>query len=101
MKRDLLRKQFIYLFIIISILSMACNRTNDTEPRAVDLNSAEDIMIFPATHPLNTDISNESIDVNSDAILQNIGLSRGLFPDFGSGEWEGVPIGIPYTVVGI
>jgi hypothetical protein len=33
-------------------------------------------------------------------MIASIGLSTGLHPDFGSGLWEGAPIGIPITVVG-
>jgi hypothetical protein len=36
---------------------------------------------------------------NSDAMVANIGTHRGLHPDFGSGTWEGFPIGIPFDVV--
>lgn len=60
---------------------------------------AEEIMIFPVSHPLNTDITGETVSPNSDAILSHIGLDKGLFADFGSGTWEGKPIGIPYIVV--
>jgi hypothetical protein len=64
-----------------------------------DIDAAEEIQIFPPTHPLNKDISTDLIDPNSDAILSLIGKQTGLFADFGSGTWEGLPIGIPYVVV--
>ncbi|AUP81659.1 hypothetical protein C1H87_16465 [Flavivirga eckloniae] len=57
------------------------------------------MQIFPESHPLNKDISNSPVDANSDLIINNIGTNKGLFPDFGSGEWEGSPIGIPYVSV--
>ncbi|GAA4277619.1 hypothetical protein GCM10022259_23430 [Aquimarina mytili] len=60
---------------------------------------AENIQLFPENHPLNMDISNSPIDPNSDLILNNIGLSEHLFADFGSGLYQGAPIGIPYVVV--
>ncbi|HFC53425.1 MAG TPA: hypothetical protein ENJ43_03225 [Gammaproteobacteria bacterium] len=56
--------------------------------------------IFPPEHPLNRDISSDPVDPNSALILENIGLDTGLFCDFGSGTYEGSPIGIPYVVVG-
>jgi hypothetical protein len=28
------------------------------------------------------------------------GSEKGLHPDFGSGVWDGQPIGIPYNIVG-
>ena len=37
---------------------------------------------------------------NSAQIVNSIGAGTGLHADFGSGLWEGAPIGIPITVVG-
>jgi hypothetical protein len=36
----------------------------------------------------------------SDAIVRSIGTDRTMHPDFGSGLWEGGPIGIPFATVG-
>jgi hypothetical protein len=36
---------------------------------------------------------------NSDAIVRSIGLDEHVHADFGSGLWDGGPIGIPYTTV--
>ncbi|GAA3617000.1 hypothetical protein Q4Q39_00610 [Flavivirga amylovorans] len=72
---------------------------NDNPNPTGEIDNVENIQIFPATHPLNMDISNSPVDANSDLIINNIGASKGLFPDFGSGEWEGSPIGIPYVSV--
>jgi len=36
---------------------------------------------------------------NSSAFINTIGPTLGLHPDFGSGIWNGGPIGIPYSVV--
>ncbi len=54
---------------------------------------------FPPDNPWNTDVSRAPVDPRSSAILSSIGLTRGLRPDFGSGTWNGAPIGIPYVVV--
>ncbi|MFX8512381.1 hypothetical protein ABTM04_21125, partial [Acinetobacter baumannii] len=32
-------------------------------------------------------------------LIASIGLATGLHADFGSGTWNGAPIGIPYVVV--
>jgi len=37
---------------------------------------------------------------NSAALIRSIGLDAGFHADFGSGTWDGGPIGIPYVVVG-
>ena len=41
-----------------------------------------------------------AVDPNSDAIINFIGPTIGLHPDFGSGEYNGSDIGIPYIIVG-
>ncbi len=54
---------------------------------------------FPSGNAWNQDISGSPVDPNSDALIASIGLDTGLHADFGSGFWEGAPIGIPYVVV--
>jgi len=55
---------------------------------------------FLSGNAWNSDISTAPVDANSDALIASIGLTRGLHPDFGSGLYDGSPIGIPYVVVG-
>lgn len=54
---------------------------------------------FPAGQAFNTDISKAAVDPGSAAIIASIGATASLRPDFGSGTWDGGPIGIPYVVV--
>ena len=54
---------------------------------------------FPTTDPWNQDISASPVDPNSASIINFIGPSIGLHPDFGAGLYSGSNIGIPYTVV--
>ncbi|HET6421755.1 MAG TPA: hypothetical protein VFG19_16480 [Geobacteraceae bacterium] len=54
---------------------------------------------FPASNAWNSDISTAPADPNSDSLINSIGLGTGLHPDFGSGLYQGAPIGIPYVVV--
>lgn len=54
---------------------------------------------FPSDNPWNQVISTAPVDPNSGAILAFIGATAGLKADFGSGTWQGAPIGIPYVVV--
>ena len=55
--------------------------------------------MFPADNPWNQRVDGLPVAANSAAIIRSIGAGTGLHPDFGSGLWEGRPIGIPYTVV--
>ena len=54
---------------------------------------------FTAANLWNTDISGSPVDPNSGAIINFIGSAVGLHPDFGSGEYNGSDMGIPYTIV--
>jgi len=54
---------------------------------------------FPADNLWNQDISAAPVDPNSDAIVNFIGSSTPLHPDFGAGLYAGSSIGIPYDVV--
>jgi hypothetical protein len=54
---------------------------------------------FPANNPWNQDISSAAVDANSGTIIGFIGNNVGLHADFGSGTFDGAPIGIPYVVV--
>ena len=56
--------------------------------------------VFPATSPWNQRVDHMPVHPRSDAIVRSIGLDGAVHPDFGSGRYEGRPIGIPYTVVG-
>jgi hypothetical protein len=54
---------------------------------------------FPEDNPWNQRVDNAPVDPHSQSILSTIGFERGLHADFGSGEWNGAKIGIPYIVV--
>jgi hypothetical protein len=55
---------------------------------------------FPADNPWNQDISAAPADANSSAIISFIGGAIGLHTDFGSGQYNGQSIGIPYLIAG-
>ena len=52
--------------------------------------------IFPASNPLNRDISHAPVDPNSARYIASIGISGHLHPDFGTNPGYG----IPFAVVG-
>ena len=60
--------------------------------------AAENIAIFPADNPWNKDISASPIDPYNTQIIAALGINA-VKADFGSGLWQGAPIGIPYIVV--
>lgn len=62
------------------------------------LSSLNGFVPFPINNPWNTDISSAPVDPNSDNIINFIGSSVALHPDFGSGTFNKQSIGIPYQV---
>jgi hypothetical protein len=67
---------------------------------ALKLPGASRCAIFPKSNPWNRPVDSLPVASNSTALIRSIGSSTGLHPDFGSGAWDGGPIGIPYNVVG-
>ncbi len=55
--------------------------------------------MFPSNNIWNTPIDTLPVSPNSAAYINSIGASTGFHPDFGSGTWDGAPIGIPYALV--
>ena len=55
--------------------------------------------VFPADNPWNQRVDALPAAGNSAAMIAKIGLNDPVHPDFGSGLYNGSPIGIPYMVV--
>jgi hypothetical protein len=66
----------------------------------VRLPGAPDCPLLPDDSIWHRDISKLPVDPRSNAYVSAIGASAPLKADFGSGLWDGGPIGIPYVVVG-
>jgi hypothetical protein len=93
------------LAFVLFLLCTSCkkekkpnNDNGDPTGCAASLKDAENIAIFPADNPWNTDISTAPLDPYNDSIIARI-ASSSAHPDFGSGTWDGAPFGIPYVVV--
>jgi len=61
--------------------------------------SLEGCPVFPSDNVWNVAVDTLPVDANSAAYIGSIGGSAGVHPDFGSGTWDGGPIGIPYVAV--
>lgn len=56
--------------------------------------------VFPPENAWNQRVDKLPVHRASDALVRSIGLSDTMHADFGSGLWDGGPIGIPFTTVG-
>jgi len=59
----------------------------------------EGCAVFPADNIWNVPVDALPVSPRSAAYIASIGADVGLHADFGSGTWEGGPIGIPYCTV--
>jgi hypothetical protein len=66
---------------------------------ALRLPSAPRCPVFPKTNAWNRRVDKLPVAKDSAAMIRSIGTGSAVHADFGSGLWEGSPIGIPYDVV--
>jgi hypothetical protein len=81
---------------LVAVLSLACAGGS---AYALRVPGAPKCTVFPRTNPWNRRVDRLPVASNSAAIINSIGAGTGLHADFGSGLWEGSPIGIPFDVV--
>ena len=63
------------------------------------LPSAPRCPVLPKSNAFNQRVDKLPVARNSATLVGSIGLGSGAHADFGSGKFDGAPIGIPYTVV--
>ncbi|MGE5236066.1 MAG: hypothetical protein ACM3O7_06950 [Acidobacteriota bacterium] len=56
-------------------------------------------LVEPANNIWNAPVASLPVDAHSADYIATIGPDTGLHPDFGSGTWNGSPIGIPFVIV--
>jgi hypothetical protein len=66
---------------------------------ALRLPSARHCSVFPASNAWNQRIDKLPVAADSAQLVASIGLDAPVHADFGSGTWDGGPIGIPFDVV--
>jgi hypothetical protein len=55
--------------------------------------------VFPASNPWNQRVDRLPVAKASAAVVASVGADESVHADFGSGLWQGRPVGIPITVV--
>ena len=98
----------VSLFTFVVLAAFGCSKSSNSNSTANNNQSTctsplapaklNTIQVFPKDYPLNADISASPVDPNSTTIINAIG-SYGVHTDFGSGLYNGIPIGIPFTLV--
>jgi len=94
------------LILILCVFLVCCKKNKDADTGSNPSSSnctatrsdAEGLQIFPSDNPWNLDISKAEVDPYSDQIIASFATNF-VKADFGSGLWNGAPIGIPYVAV--
>ncbi len=66
---------------------------------AADAQTVGNCPVFPSNNVWNARVDKLPVNPNSADYVNAIGLTSPAHADFGSGTWDGEPIGIPYVVV--
>jgi hypothetical protein len=66
---------------------------------ALRLPAARHCPVFPANNAWNQRVDKLPVAADSAQLVASIGLDSPVHADFGSGKWDGGPIGIPFDVV--
>ncbi len=82
------------------MLAVLATPASATQPPAAAIAGAPNCAVAPPDSVWRTPIASLPVARGSAGFIAAIGASAPLHPDFGSGTWDGGPIGIPYTVVG-
>jgi hypothetical protein len=91
---------FLFVLFVICISSILSAQGQSCSSMSLGRGASLNGFIpFPADNAWNQDISSVPVDPNSSAIINFIGDSTPLHPDFGAGLYDGQTIGIPYIVV--
>jgi hypothetical protein len=88
------RKWFISL-IVLSFLSTPFSKFSNVAAGS----TLAGCSIFPANNIWNTPIDTLPVDPSSTVYINTIGAGTHFHADFGSGLWNGGPIGIPVTII--
>jgi len=77
----------------------SASRSPKASPTPEPTPTAKPAAVVPSSNVWNADISHLPVAKQSATYVKSIGASAPVHADFGSGTWDGAPIGIPITTV--
>jgi len=86
-------------FALVAALAVAGAVAGVTPSGATAFPGATGCPAFPADSFWHADVSGLPVHAQSSAWVASVGTTAKLKADFGSGTWDGGPIGIPFTTV--
>jgi len=94
-----MKRLFVAAGALLPLLLLPLLPLGGSSANALRLPSAPRCTIFPASNAWNQRVDALPVAADSAQLIASIGLSTGVHPDFGSGLYNGSPIGIPFDVV--
>jgi hypothetical protein len=79
--------------------AVAATLLSGASAQALRLPAARQCTVFPANNAWNQRVDKLPVAADSAQLIASIGLDSHVHADFGSGTWDGGPIGIPFDVV--
>src|SRR5690606_32445010 len=79
--------------LLVLFLLVACGSAPGDTQRTGEAPSLAGCEIFPADHVWNARVDHLPVHAGSAEFVDTIGATATVHPDFGSGLWEGAPIG--------
>jgi hypothetical protein len=84
---------------LIPLAALTAVLLTGSSAQALRLPAARQCPVFPASNPWNQRVDKLPAAADSAQLIASIGLDAPVHADFGSGRWDGGPIGIPFDVV--
>ena len=97
--RPLVPRRFAIAVACMPVLAASALIVVPALVSAHPLPGAPNCPLFPADNAWNQRVDRLPVAKDSARVIARIGLSNPVHPDFGSGLYNGEPIGIPYAVV--
>jgi hypothetical protein len=88
---------FRRIIVVACTAALCCAVAVSVNARPVP--GAKACPVFPADNAWNQRVDSLPVAANSNALVNSIGRGSSAHADFGSGKWDGGPIGIPFVVV--
>src|SRR5215213_8584222 len=85
--------------LAVAALGLAAATATVALATAHPLRGARHCRVFPRDNAWNQRVDKLPVAPDSARLVRSIGVGAYVHPDFGSGSWEGAPIGIPFVTV--
>jgi hypothetical protein len=84
---------------LVAVAAVVVALLAGSSAHALRLPAAQHCPVFPANNAWNERVDRLPVAAGSAQLIASIGLDSPVHADFGSGTWDGGPIGIPFDVV--